>query len=59
MLLSRTVCEENYPDPKSGRDPQPDKPVCAKSCQEDVTNLTFSYTFLWFWSPIPRLLLSP
>ena len=30
--------EENYPNPKSGRDIDPDKPACAMSCQGDVTD---------------------
>ena len=30
--------EENFPDPKSGRDLDPEKQVCATSCQEDVIN---------------------
>ena len=41
--------EENDPDPKSGRDLDLDKPVCA-SCLEDVTESTFLHSFLWFSS---------
>ena len=45
---------ENDPDPKSGRDLDSDKSVCASSCWGYVTDLAFSHSFLWFLSPIPR-----
>ena len=47
--------EENYPDPKSGWELVPNKPVCATSGQEDVTDTSFLHAFLWFSSPIPQL----
>ena len=37
--------EENNPDPKSGRDLDPDKPGCTTFCRRDVTDPTFSHTF--------------
>ena len=44
--------EENDPNPKSGRDLDPDKPVWSTSCREYVTDPSFSHAFLWFSSPI-------
>ena len=46
-----SCCKENHPDTKSGRDLDPDKPVCAMYCLGDVTNPTFLHAFLWFLSP--------
>ena len=45
-----SCCEENDPDPKSGWDPDPDKPVCATSCWGDVTDTAFLRTFCGFRS---------
>ena len=39
------------PNPKSGYDLDPDKPVCAKSCRRDVTNPVFSHSFFVFFVP--------
>ena len=38
--------EENDPDPKSGQDLHPEKPVWSTSCWEDVTDPVFLHTFL-------------
>ena len=43
--------EENGPDPKSGRDLDPDKPVCAKSCREDITDPAFSRALFCSFHP--------
>ena len=37
--------EENHPDPKSGQDLDPEKPVCAMSCRGDVTDKAFLQAF--------------
>ena len=47
---------ETAPDPKSGWDLHPDKPVCSTFCQKDVTDPSFLPVFVWFLPPIPRLL---
>ena len=36
-------CGENHPDPKSGRDLDPDKPGCTMSCREDETNIFLEF----------------
>ena len=41
-------CEENDPDPKSGRDLDPDKPVWSTSYWEDVTDPSFCMLFCGF-----------
>ena len=45
--------EENDPDPKSGRELDPDLPVWSTSCLEDVTDPSFSHSFGGVSSPIP------
>ena len=40
--------EKNDPDPKSGWDLDPDKPVWSTSCQEDVTVPSFLCVFPQF-----------
>ena len=53
---SFSSCEENDPDPMLGRDLDPDKLIWSTSCQKYVTGPAFLRPFLWFLSPIPRLL---
>ena len=50
------VVVENDPGPKSGQDLDPDKPVWFMVCLEYVTEPSIWHTFLWFLSPISRLL---
>ena len=38
--------EENHPNPKSGRNLDPDKPVCATLCRGDVTDPAFLPIFM-------------
>ena len=45
--------EENNPDPKSGQDLDPDKPVFTTSYRGDVIDPAFSHAFMCFTSPIP------
>ena len=45
--------EENDPNPKSGRDLDPEKPVCTVSCWGDVSNPAFLRVFFCFFPPIP------
>ena len=40
-----SCCAENHPDPKSGWEVDPDKPVCTISCWRDVTDPKFWYAF--------------
>ena len=43
-----SCCEENDQIPKSGLDVDPGKLVWSMSCQEDVTDPSFSYAFYGF-----------
>ena len=45
--------EQNVPNPKSGWDRDPDKLTCVTCTQEDMTNPSFSHSFLLFSSLIP------
>ena len=52
---SFSSCKENHPDPKSGWDLDPDKPVCVTSCHGGLTDPAFLHAFSCFSSLIPRL----
>ena len=39
------LVRDNHPDPRSGREVDPDKPQCTMSCQEDVTDPKFLCAF--------------
>ena len=47
---------KNHPDPKAGRDLDPDKPGCNTSCLGDEGNPTFLCAFFWVLVPDSRLL---
>ena len=44
---------EKHPEPKSGRDLDPDKPRCATACRKDETDQIFSELFFWIFIPGP------
>ena len=43
---------ENYPNPKSGWDLDPDKPGCNMSCWGDENEPTFLHAFFWIYIPV-------
>ena len=55
LIILPSYHEKSNPDPKSGQDLDPDKPICSTSCREDVTDPSFLRTFLWFSSLITQL----
>ena len=55
-VVSCLVVKKNHPNPKSGRDLDPDKLVSALSCQEDVTDPAILHPSLCFSFMIPKFL---